>query len=114
MLAVWRHIKGPGSNMSGNLFDSLRKHMRTNFVLVDFENVQPKDLGLLKDGPFKVKVFLGPNQSKVPVALATMLQPLGCNAEYKASVRVRSCINTSPTRIPRVQKTLGVGLTMQQ
>lgn len=56
--------------------------MRTNFVLVDFENVQPKDLGLLKDGPFKVKVFLGPNQSKVPVALATMLQPLGCNAEY--------------------------------
>jgi hypothetical protein len=56
--------------------------MRTNFVLVDFENVQPKDLGLLKDGPFKVKVFLGPNQSKVPVALATTLQSLGSNAEY--------------------------------
>jgi len=56
--------------------------MRTNFVLVDFENVQPKDLGLLKDGPFKVKVFLGPNQSKVPVALATGLQALGSNAEY--------------------------------
>ena len=31
---------------------------RTNFILVDFENVQPKDIGLLKDGPFKVKVFL--------------------------------------------------------
>jgi hypothetical protein len=56
--------------------------MRTNFVLVDFENVQPKDLGLLKDGPFKVKVFLGPNQSKVPVALAATLQSLGSNAEY--------------------------------
>jgi hypothetical protein len=56
--------------------------MRTNFVLVDFENVQPKDLGLLKDGPFKVKVFLGPNQSKIPVALATTLQSLGSNAEY--------------------------------
>ena len=56
--------------------------MRTNFVLVDFENVQPKDLGLLKDGPFKVKVFLGPNQSKVPVALAAALQHLGSNAEY--------------------------------
>jgi len=56
--------------------------MRTNFVLVDFENVQPTDLGLLRDGPFNVKVFLGPNQSKIPVALATMLQPLGCNAEY--------------------------------
>ena len=56
--------------------------MRTNFVLIDYENVQPKDLGLLKDGPFKVKVFLGGNQSKVPVALAAALQSLGSNAEY--------------------------------
>jgi len=56
--------------------------LRTNFVLVDFENVQPKDLGLLKDGPFRVKIFLGPNQSKVPVALASALQFLGSNAEY--------------------------------
>ena len=55
---------------------------RTNFVLVDFENVQPKDLGLLKDGPFKVKLFLGPNQSKIPVSLAAALQSLGESAEY--------------------------------
>lgn len=57
-------------------------NLRTNFVLVDFENVQPKDLGLLKDGPFNVKVFLGPNQSRVPVSLASALQSLGSNAEY--------------------------------
>lgn len=56
--------------------------MRTNFVLVDFENVQPKDLALLTDGPFKVKVFLGPTQSKIPISLAACLQPLGENAEY--------------------------------
>lgn len=56
--------------------------MRTNFILVDFENVQPKDIGLLKDGPFKVKVFLGPNQSKIPVSLASTIQFLGNNAEY--------------------------------
>jgi hypothetical protein len=56
--------------------------MRTNFIFVDFENVQPKDIDLLKGGPFKVKVFLGPNQSKVPVALAAALQTLGNNAEY--------------------------------
>lgn len=56
--------------------------VRTNFVLVDFENVQPKDNGLLKDGPFKVKVFLGPNQSKIPVSLAAALQSLGDSAEY--------------------------------
>lgn len=53
-----------------------------NYVLVDFENVQPKDIGLLKDGPFKVKVFLGPNQSKIPVTLAAALQSLGERAEY--------------------------------
>lgn len=56
--------------------------MRTNIILVDFENVQPKDIGLLKGGPFKVKVFLGPNQSKVPVTLAAALQTLGSDAEY--------------------------------
>ena len=53
---------------------------RTNFVLVDFENVQPKDIGLLKGGPFKVKVFLGPNQPKIPVSLVAALQPFGENA----------------------------------
>jgi hypothetical protein len=56
--------------------------VRTNYVLVDFENIQPKDIGLLKDGPFKVKVFLGPNQSKIPVSLAASLQSLGDSAEY--------------------------------
>lgn len=57
---------------------------RTNYVLVDFENVQPQDIGLLKGGPFKVKVFLGPNQSKIPLSLAAALQSLGDNAEYIA------------------------------
>lgn len=55
---------------------------RTNFVLVDFENVQPKDIGLLKDGPFKVKIFLGPNQPKIPVSLAAALQSLGECVQY--------------------------------
>ena len=56
--------------------------VRTNFVLVDFENVQPKDIDLLKSGPFKVKVFLGPHQAKIPVSLAAALQSLGERAEY--------------------------------
>ncbi len=55
---------------------------RTNFVFVDFENVQPKDINLLRDESFKVKIFLGPNQSKIPVSLAASLQSLGDNAEY--------------------------------
>jgi hypothetical protein len=30
---------------------------RINFVLIDFENVQPKDIGLLVGGPFKICRF---------------------------------------------------------
>ena len=56
--------------------------MTTNYVLIDYENVQPTDLALLRDGPFKVRVFLGPNQVRIPVSLATALQALGRNAEY--------------------------------
>lgn len=56
--------------------------VRANYVLIDYENVQPMDLALLRDGPFKVKVFLGPNQSKIPVALAAAMQGFGANAEY--------------------------------
>jgi len=56
--------------------------MKTNYVLIDYENVQPKDLALLKDGPFKVKLFLGPNQAKISVSLATALHALRENAEY--------------------------------
>lgn len=55
---------------------------RTNYILIDYENVQPTDVAMLRDGPFRVKVFLGANQARIPVALATVLQGLGANAEY--------------------------------
>ena len=56
--------------------------MKTNYVPIDYENVQPTDMGLLRDGSFKVWLFLGPNQSRIPVSLATALQALGRDAEY--------------------------------
>ena len=56
--------------------------MKTNYVLIDFENVQPKNMSLLKDGPFQIKVFLGSNQSKIPLEMARALQAFGPNAEY--------------------------------
>lgn len=37
---------------------------------------------MLRDGPFKIKVFLGANQTRIPVTLATALQHLGASAEY--------------------------------
>lgn len=56
--------------------------MINNFVLVDFENVQPKNVSLLNGGAFKIKVFLGTNQVKIPLEMARALQLFGPDAEY--------------------------------
>ena len=56
--------------------------MKINYLLIDYENVQPKSLALLNGIPFKVLVFLGANQAKIPVELATALQSLGADAAY--------------------------------
>ena len=51
-------------------------------MLVDFENIQPKNISLLSGRPFKIKVFVGTNQAKIPVEMARALQMFGPNAEY--------------------------------
>ena len=56
--------------------------LTTNYVLIDFENVQPKNLEILASHPFKVFVFIGANQSKISVDLAAAMQDLGENAKY--------------------------------
>ena len=56
--------------------------MPTNYVLVDFENVQPKNLNILAAHPFKVLVFIGANQTKVPRHVAVAMQLLGEKAKY--------------------------------
>ena len=53
----------------------------TQFVLIDCENVQPKDILLLQGGPFSVKLFLGQNQTKIPVERAAALQRIS-DVEY--------------------------------
>ena len=54
----------------------------TNYILIDFENVQPKNLEILADHPFKVFVFVGANQTKISYDLASSMQKLGTDAEY--------------------------------
>lgn len=54
----------------------------TSYVLIDFENVQPKNLEILADHPFRVLVFVGENLAKVPFGLAQAMQVLGKNARY--------------------------------
>ncbi len=56
--------------------------MPSNYVLIDFENVQPKNLSILADNSFKVFVFIGANQSKVPRHVAVEMQSLGDRAKY--------------------------------
>lgn len=56
--------------------------MKTNYILIDFENVQPKNLAILNGHPFKVLVFVGASQAKVPLEFAASLQVMGSNAEY--------------------------------
>jgi len=61
---------------------AMKNNHSTNYVLIDFENVQPKNLELLSKHPFKVLVFVGANQAKVPYDLAEAMQRLGENAKY--------------------------------
>jgi hypothetical protein len=56
--------------------------MRANHVLIDYENVQPKNLSLLEQEHFRVKLIIGSNQTKIPVELASAMQTLGSRAEY--------------------------------
>lgn len=56
--------------------------MVTNYVLIDFENVQPNNLEVLRRHSFKVVVFVGATQAKVPFDLAVAMQELGESARY--------------------------------
>lgn len=56
--------------------------MRTNYVLIDYESVQPEDVSLLKQDHFRVIVFVGAHQTKIAFETAAALQQMGSNAEY--------------------------------
>ena len=56
--------------------------MKPTFILVDFENVQPKNMGLLQGGAYKIRVFVGAKQNKISLDTARALQTFGADAEY--------------------------------
>lgn len=56
--------------------------MKTNYVLIDYENVQPEAMAVLGEEHFKVIVFVGANQTKVTFEVASALQDMGNRAEY--------------------------------
>lgn len=53
-------------------------------MFVDYENVQVQSLAMLKDDHFKVRIFLGANNTKLPVALFMSMQELGPRVELIA------------------------------
>ena len=56
--------------------------MKTNYVLIDYENVQPATLTVLDHQQFKLIVFIGATQSKITFEVAAALQSMGSRAEY--------------------------------
>lgn len=56
--------------------------VRTNYVLIDFENVQPASLVGLDADHFRVLVFVGASQKKLNFETAAALHRLGPRAEY--------------------------------
>jgi hypothetical protein len=58
------------------------KSFKTNYVLIDFENVQPDSLEQLDRDYFKLLVFVGANQEKFHVDMTTTLHGFGNRVEY--------------------------------
>jgi len=56
--------------------------MRTNYILIDYENVQPASLEGVDAEHFRVLVFVGANQNKLTFEIAAAIQKLGPRAEY--------------------------------
>lgn len=56
--------------------------MKTQVILVDWENVQPELLPALNLEHTRVVVFIGPHQNKLPFATVQAVQQLGARAQY--------------------------------
>lgn len=70
------------TTVTNNKKKSTGKILKTNYVLIDFENVQPKNIEILKGHDFKVILFVGEKQTKIPFELVKAMQSLGDSADY--------------------------------
>ncbi len=61
--------------------------MDQTYILVDFENVQPPDMGLLSGDQYQLRIFRGPHQNKLDFDIAESLQPHGDRVKYIQSDR---------------------------
>lgn len=56
--------------------------LKKNYVLIDYENVQPSAMEALEREHFHVIVFVGSSQAKVTYEVASVLQLMGERASY--------------------------------
>ena len=59
--------------------------MKKHYILIDYENVQTKSLSVLQGAPnqaFRIMVFVGANQARIPIELVSSMQSFGDKAEY--------------------------------
>lgn len=56
--------------------------LAANYVLIDFENIQPSNFELLRMHSLKVIIFVGANQNRIPFELAAAMQSMGDAAQY--------------------------------
>jgi len=56
--------------------------VHTNFVLIDSENVKPKNIETLKHEHFRVVLFVGANIKRLDFAIVNAVQSLGSNGSY--------------------------------
>lgn len=56
--------------------------MLTNYILVDYENIQNIDLSSIKDKNIYIKMFIGSKQNNIPTDLVIKSQKLGDQIEW--------------------------------
>jgi hypothetical protein len=61
------------------------KHL--TYILVDFENIQPTDMGLLSGEEYQLRIFRGPHQNKLDFDIVEALQPFGDRVKHIQSDR---------------------------
>lgn len=66
------------------MIDDISKYlfMKNIYILIDYENVQNIDLNSFKGKNFYIKIFVGTNQTKIPVELVLKSQELGSQVEW--------------------------------
>jgi hypothetical protein len=61
---------------------SKRASMKHNYIFIDYENIQPANLEILNRPDISVIVFVGSQQTKIPIDFAIKMQSMGERAQY--------------------------------